>query len=100
MKYVSKKAYGGVPSGAPHEADFGYDLYGTQDDIDQLEDDFGTTDDGSNGHAQGLLTTGEDIYNSNAWDTCICTQNSNGECISTVRTSKPLMGPSWSVDKS
>jgi hypothetical protein len=61
MKYVSKKAYGGVPSGAPHEADFGYDLYGTQDDIDQLEDDFGTTDDGSNGHAQGLLTS-ERIY--------------------------------------
>ena len=75
--------YGGVPSGAPDQAYFGYDLYGTKNDIDQMEDDFGTTDDGNNGYAQVLLSAGEQIYNSNAWDTCICTRNSNGDWIST-----------------
>lgn len=66
-----------IPAGAPDQAYYGFDLYGSESAINEWEDDFGTTEDGSNGFPWAMRTLGQDIYDANAWDTCICMETNN-----------------------
>jgi hypothetical protein len=69
-------------NGGPEDMYYGWDLYGTKKAIDEFEDDEGTTYDNSNGFVNGMLAMGNDIYDRQAWDTCVC-QESNNQWIAT-----------------
>lgn len=81
-QYSDEVCDGQAVSGAPEEIYYGWDLYGSQSAIDEFEDDEGTTYDASNGFINGMIAMGEDIYNQQAWDTCVC-QETNNQWIST-----------------
>ncbi|RFU30382.1 hypothetical protein B7463_g5948, partial [Scytalidium lignicola] len=79
---VSCNAPQSPPPGSPTSMYYGWDLYGDAEEIDEFEDDLGTTDDATNGFVDGVINMSSDIVTKNAWDTCIC-QKANNQYIAT-----------------
>ncbi|KAJ7206298.1 hypothetical protein GGX14DRAFT_397108 [Mycena pura] len=59
-----------IPSGAPTAMYYGFDLYGTKAQIQEFQDDLGTTFDDENGFVPAIEAMAGDIADTNAWDTC------------------------------
>ncbi|KAJ7229168.1 hypothetical protein GGX14DRAFT_555208 [Mycena pura] len=66
-----------LPSGAPATMYYGFDLYGTQSEIEQYQDELGATDDATNDFEPSLVDMSNDIVSRQAWDTCVCEMQSN-----------------------
>ncbi|KAJ6505002.1 hypothetical protein C8R45DRAFT_1180948 [Mycena sanguinolenta] len=66
-----------VPPGAPSTMYYGFDLYGTKADIQEFQDDLGTTYDEQNGFEPAIVAMTDDIVARQAWDTCVCGMTQN-----------------------
>jgi hypothetical protein len=68
----------GEPSSeVPQELYYGFDLYGTKNEIEEFNNDLSPTYSNSNGQDAALLYMSEDIAENNSWDTCVCFKTQN-----------------------
>jgi hypothetical protein len=56
---------------------YGFDLYGTKAQVDEFQDDLGSTFDDQNGFVPSIEAMANGIVTANAWDTCVCQMTQN-----------------------
>ncbi|KAJ7908713.1 hypothetical protein B0H13DRAFT_2331217 [Mycena leptocephala] len=62
---------------APGAMYYGFDLYGTKAQVDEFQDDLGSTFDDQNGFVPSIEAMANGIVTANAWDTCVCQMTQN-----------------------
>ncbi|KAF7365947.1 hypothetical protein MVEN_00470100 [Mycena venus] len=70
----------GIPPEDPNAPDamyYGFDLYGTKAQVDEFQDDLGSTFDDQNGFVPSIEAMANDIVAADAWDTCVCQMTQN-----------------------
>jgi hypothetical protein len=93
-----------VNAGEPSGLYYGYDLYGSNADINEFEADLGTSDDATNGFIDAGLQLGNDYINDNAWDMCVCQQTAETDWVATGSLQLTWDGsyngysPCWNAD--